>query len=138
MSQSALQNVRKYGFPRLDVRGVRLLPAHAQRLRIPRLCQCRGPPDVVAVSVQGTPQTSWLGESPSGHVPAAILLDQLGLPPVLRALTPSLGSRPVPSLRSVRHSSGDLTCRSSAVLEDAPGWQAAGGAANVHESLGPP
>lgn len=45
MSQSALQkNVRKYGFPRLDVRGVPLLPARAQRLRTTRLCQCRGPP----------------------------------------------------------------------------------------------
>lgn len=56
MSQSALQSVRKYGFPRLDVRGVPLLPARAQRLPIPRLCQCRGPRDVVAVSVQGTPR----------------------------------------------------------------------------------
>lgn len=56
MSQSALQkNVRKYGFPRLDVLGIPLLPARAQRLRTTRLCQCRGPPpDIVTVSVQGT------------------------------------------------------------------------------------
>lgn len=80
-------NGRKCGFPRLDLRGVPLLPARAQRLRITRLCRCRAPPDVVTVSVQGTPRrrdlaralrarpsrgssrSAW-GKGPEGRTPA--------------------------------------------------------------------
>lgn len=89
------------------------------------LCQCRGPPDVVtwrepfrARPSRGSSGSAW-GKDAEGRT---------------RACPARADSfRGSPSLRSARHSSGDLTCQSSAVLEDAPGWQA-----NVHESLGPP